>query len=97
VSIGGPPARAKAKAKKPPREPRAKAQTPPCDPKLVSAARELRDRYLEQVNTADAANETPLLPAGKYDVARQFAPPPAAPSIAQSFTPAPPKQLPQAA
>jgi len=34
------------------------------DPKLVAAARELRDRYLEQINT------TPLLSQGKYDVAR---------------------------
>lgn len=37
------------------------------DPKLVSAARELRDRYLEQVNTSM------LLPpsaCGKYDVSR---------------------------
>jgi hypothetical protein len=38
------------------------------DPKYVAAARELRDRYLEQVN-ADR-----LLPAahGKYDVSRQL-------------------------
>jgi hypothetical protein len=55
----------------------------------VAAARELRDRYLEQMNTVNA---TPLLPAGKYDVARQIAP-----GQAASFTPAPPKQLPQAA
>jgi hypothetical protein len=39
------------------------------DPKYVAAARELRDRYLEQVN-ADR-----LLPSasGKYDVSRQLA------------------------
>ena len=38
------------------------------DPKLIAAARELRDRYLEEVN-ADR-----LLPAanGKYDVSRQL-------------------------
>ena len=38
------------------------------DPKLVAAARELRDRYLEQVNSER------LLPAanGKYDVSRQL-------------------------
>ncbi len=39
------------------------------DPKLVEAARELRDRYLEQVNT------NMLLPpsaCGKYDVSRQL-------------------------
>ena len=35
-----------------------------CDPRLVSAARELRDRWLEQINAA------PLLPSGKYDVCR---------------------------
>ena len=48
----------KAKA---PRKPRQKN-----DPKYIAAARELRDRYLEQVN----ANR--LLPAaqGKYDVSR---------------------------
>ncbi len=34
------------------------------DPRLVAAARELRDRWLEQVNA------TPLLPQGKYDVSR---------------------------
>ena len=64
---------------KPQKKPKVKA-----DPKLVAAARELRDRYLEQVNT------TPLLPAGKYDVARPIA-------QATSITPAAPKQLPQAA
>ena len=36
------------------------------DPKHVAAARELRDRYLEHVNT------TPLLPQGKYDVSRSL-------------------------
>jgi GNAT superfamily N-acetyltransferase len=34
------------------------------DPKLVAAARELRDRWLEW------ANATPLVPHGKYDVSR---------------------------
>ncbi len=37
-----------------------------CDPRLVSAARELRDRWLEQVNA------TPLLSQGKYDVSRMI-------------------------
>jgi len=37
-----------------------------CDPRLVSAARELRDRWLEQVNA------TPLLSHGKYDVSRMI-------------------------
>jgi hypothetical protein len=36
------------------------------DPRLVAAARELRDRWLEQVN------ETPLLGCGKYEVGRRL-------------------------
>jgi len=36
------------------------------DPRLVAAARELRDRWLEQVNA------TPVLSQGKYDVSRQL-------------------------
>ena len=55
-----------APAPKKPRKPR----TPRLehDPKYVAAARELRDRYLEQVNTDR------MLPAarGKYDVSRQI-------------------------
>ena len=43
------------------RKPRAK-----CDPKLVAAARELRDRWLEQVS----ADPTALLSAGKYKVSK---------------------------
>lgn len=38
------------------------------DPVLVAKARELRDRYLEQIN----ADPSALLPAGKYDMARQL-------------------------
>ena len=40
------------------------------DPKYIAAARELRDRFLEQINTER------MLPAahGKYDVSRQLAP-----------------------
>ncbi len=37
-----------------------------CDPRLVSAARELRDRWLEQVNSS------PPILRGKYEVARQI-------------------------
>ncbi len=37
------------------------------DPKLVAAARELRDRWMEQVNA-----DEPLLPQGKYDVSRRL-------------------------
>ncbi len=36
------------------------------DPKLIAAARELRDRWLEKVDE----NPSLILPAGKYDVAR---------------------------
>ena len=36
------------------------------DPKIISAARELRDRWLEKVNQDPSL----ILPAGKYDVAR---------------------------
>jgi hypothetical protein len=36
------------------------------DPKLVAAARELRDRWLERVNA------TPVGAQGKYDVSRQL-------------------------
>ena len=38
------------------------------DPKLIAAARELRDRWLEKVNEDPSL----ILPAGKYDVARQL-------------------------
>ncbi|MBC7785464.1 MAG: GNAT family N-acetyltransferase [Burkholderiales bacterium] len=51
---------------KPKKEPRKKATF---DPKFVAAARELRDRYLEQVNDGGYALES----AGKYDLVRQFA------------------------
>jgi len=37
------------------------------DPRLVAAARELRDRWLEQVNTGQA---NVALPVGKYEVCR---------------------------
>jgi hypothetical protein len=50
------------------------------DPKLVAAARELRDRYLEHVN-ADAGA---LLPRGKYDVSRALPGGPRSPSPAAS-------------
>jgi hypothetical protein len=38
-----------------------------CDPRLVSAACELRDRWLEQ------ANATALIGQGKYEVSRRIA------------------------
>jgi hypothetical protein len=64
----------------------AKPKTPKvkrvCDPRLVSAARELRDRWLEQVNSGQARIES----AGKYEVARALAiepPPQPSPAIAR--------------
>ncbi|MEO6437084.1 MAG: hypothetical protein ABIP55_15175 [Tepidisphaeraceae bacterium] len=57
-----------------PEEKRQKAQKekaprvkPKNDPRLVAAARELRDRWLERVNA------TPLLATGKYEVGRALA------------------------
>ena len=44
-----------------PKPPRVKAKS---DPRLIAAARELRDRWLEQVNA------TPLVGVAKYDVSR---------------------------
>lgn len=41
------------------------------DPKLVAAARELRDRYIDQIN---AGLLLPPSACGKYDVSRQLAP-----------------------
>lgn len=45
------------------RAPKPKVKT---DPRLVSAARELRDRWLERVNDDPSA----ILGLGKYDVSR---------------------------
>ncbi len=67
---GSPEAKAAQKAEKPKRE---KFQN---DPKMVEAARELRDRYIEQIN---AGLLLPPSACGKYDVSRQL-PPKAAPS-----------------
>jgi hypothetical protein len=60
-----------------PKKPRRVGPKQKNDPKYVEAARELRDRYLEQVNTGR------MLPAthGKYDVSRQLE---AAPSVVNS-------------
>jgi hypothetical protein len=41
------------------------------DPKLIAAARELRDQYLERVNTSEQAPR----PRGKYDVSRAIVAP----------------------
>ncbi len=47
------------------RQPKPKVKN---DPRLIAAARELRDRYLERVNAEPHA----LPQQGKYDVARQL-------------------------
>lgn len=60
---GSPEAKAAAKAEKPKRE---KFKN---DPKMVEAARELRDRYIEQIN---AGLLLPPSANGKYDVSRQL-------------------------
>jgi hypothetical protein len=57
------------KAEKPKRAKAAKVKQKH-DPKLVSAARELRDRYLEHVNADPMALEAP---GGKYDVCKSSA------------------------
>jgi hypothetical protein len=66
------------KLKRPPK-PRAKNH-----PKLVAAARELRDRALEQINSG----EWSLAQLGKYDVSRQLIAPPTAPDAALPQLPA---------
>jgi hypothetical protein len=48
-------------------KPKPKREKHKNDPKLVRAAREFRDRYLEEVNASNL-----LLGAGKYDVGRQL-------------------------
>jgi hypothetical protein len=57
---------------KPQKKPKRKA-----DPKLVAAARELRDRWLERVNTpavgTPAVGTGVIASAGKYDVTREIA------------------------
>jgi ribosomal protein S18 acetylase RimI-like enzyme len=64
------------------RAPRSRAPKPAVkiDPKLVAAARELRDRYLEHVN-GDQAMAALATPRGKYDLARTLAPIPAMPLL----------------
>ena len=80
------------KGEKAKREARKKVKN---DPKLVAAARELRDRWLEHVNTTPllAPAISPLFSTAKYDVGRALA---AAPVKVQ-VNPTLPKQLPEAA
>jgi hypothetical protein len=67
-------AAAKAEKAKPEKKPKAKN-----DPKLVAAARELRDRWLEKVNSAGGAEgaggASGLACGGKYDVSKALAAP----------------------
>ena len=63
-SKGSPEAKEAAKSEKPPR----KREQFKNDPKLVAAARELRDRYIEQIN----ADRLLTAAHGKYDVSRQL-------------------------
>jgi hypothetical protein len=75
-----------AAAKKAEKAKKMKAPKMKNDPKLIAAARELRDRYTEQIN-APGAPGTLLPPSanGKYDVSRQLA---CAPTIAGELKPA---------
>lgn len=61
-----PPPEEEPKRPKRPRRPRQKH-----DPKYVAAARELRDRYLEELNSG-SGNLLPPAAQGKYDVSRQI-------------------------
>lgn len=54
-------------------EPKPKREKQKNDPKLVAAAREFRDRYLDEVNSGRHMLES----AGKYEVSRQLPPTPA--------------------
>jgi len=77
-AVPKPPAEKKAK-----REPRQKQKN---DPRLIAAARELRDRWLEKVNDSGGMGD---LSNGKYDLTSALAP---AVEILPA-TPLPPKQL----
>ncbi len=67
-----------------PRPSREKRERMKNDPQHVAMARELRDRWLEQVNEAGQA-----LPfAGKYDVSRILPAKPATPVVAELLLPA---------
>jgi hypothetical protein len=57
---------------KPEKKPREKKPKQKNDPKLIAAARELKDRWLEHVN----AGEMRIASAGKYDVTRILPDPP---------------------
>jgi hypothetical protein len=91
ISTGGlrfaSPKAARGSSKEKPR--RAAKKTVKNDPRLVAAARELRDRWLEQVN----ANPSLLASDAKYDVSRALE----GPALAPKAAPAVPKQLPEAA
>jgi hypothetical protein len=60
------------------------------DPRLVAAARELRDRWLEKAND----DPTTILPEGKYDVSRALIDPTNPMQIASALSPLPMLALP---
>ena len=68
VRFGPPGAEPIAQQSPPPEQkaPKAPRQKHKCDPKLLALARELRDRFLDQVN----GDPSLLLPSAKYEVAR---------------------------
>ncbi|MGN6626547.1 MAG: hypothetical protein ACTHLN_07995, partial [Tepidisphaeraceae bacterium] len=63
-----PVAAAPVKAAKPAKPPKAPKPKRVCDPRVASAARELRDRWLEHVNAE------PIVPRAKYDLTRAESP-----------------------
>jgi ribosomal protein S18 acetylase RimI-like enzyme len=64
------------KPEKPEKKPREKKPKQKNDPRLVAAARELKDRWLERVNAGEYLFES----AGKYDLTRQALPAPVSPA-----------------
>jgi len=63
---------AKKQAEKAEREARKKPRLKN-DPRYIAAARELRDRYIEQMNAPGSSLLLPPSACGKYDVSRQLA------------------------
>jgi hypothetical protein len=55
-----------------PKRPRRKRPRRKHDPKYIAAARELRDRYLEEMNAPGSDFSLPPAAHGKYDVSRQL-------------------------
>ena len=96
AQFGPPPGRATVVANETPSKKPARAKAPrekaKCDPKLLAAARELRDRWLEQVN---AGGTFPPAAHGKYDVSRAVAGSVGGrPAVREMPPPPPARQLP---